>query len=381
MSENQITRVESMWGSPILDEGFTNIPNLIIHNYVKVGLTHSEFCIVNIILTFKHDTRDPFPSQEKIARIFFGDKYKPDTSERALRKHLKNIEDKGLMYVGYRNNEQGRASSVYNFQPLIEAVLEVANVEVKHEKELENVTWKHNTKGNGKKANSKTRGSKVAEQKVPVLAEQKVQVLQEQKVPQPQEQKVPTKKKSLKSQSKKKNNNKSQSVHELVLALEVSDTIKGYLETKEDGLTPHKLSVIELLYKENLVADDKIFEEKLEKVFAYNPAPNAFKKYLQTSLVNSKDEKPSLPKSSRSRSVRKEVLSEAVRKQMEAEANKVEEEPKKEQSLVVPAYKAKQKTFGELIAQMNDPIGRELLTQEEITQLKGMDEWKEPASV
>jgi len=245
MSNNQdLTRVQSMWGVPILDAGFTNLPNLLIRNYTRVGLTHAEFCLVNIILTFKHDTKDPHPSQETIARIFFGDKYEKGKSERAVRKHLKNIEDKELMLVGFKNNEKGRSSCVYNFKPLIDAVLKLAEGSQKEQKE-ENVTWK-----------KKKEKKEVPEQKVPELPEQKVPQLPEQKVPQPPEQKVPTKKKIEKALFKKKNEKENLSIEKEIMATKLPVTTKRILVNNIDRLIVNNISVLEVLENYEMHRDE-----------------------------------------------------------------------------------------------------------------------------
>lgn len=55
------THVEVIWGTPILDEGFTPIPNLVIR-YASELMTPKEFQFICVLATFKHDSRDPHPS-------------------------------------------------------------------------------------------------------------------------------------------------------------------------------------------------------------------------------------------------------------------------------------------------------------------------------
>jgi len=357
MSINQdLTHVQSMWGVRILDKGFTNLPNLIIRHATRVGLSKAEFHLISIILTFKHDTEDPFPSQETIAKYYFGDNYKPGTSERSIRRILESLEEKGLILIGYKYNERGkRACSVYNFEPLIEAVLELDVVENQEQPE-EKVYYKKGKKQKDENSTTGTKTSGSADIKNSTTGTKTSGSTAEKR---------PTKKNSLKRDIKKTIKKESQSIHDKVSALEISDSIKDYLREKEDGLTDHKLSVIESLYKKNLVADDEVFLAKLKKVFGYNPASNAFKKYLETSLEKSKDEQKAPNQPTGRKIVREEKLPESIKKQQEEQARKAEQEPKTEvTTLVQENYKPKV-TVDNLIEIYNDPAQRETLSEGE----------------
>jgi DNA-binding Lrp family transcriptional regulator len=106
------THVEVIWGTPILDEGFTPIPNLVIR-YASELMTPKEFQFICVLATFKHDSRDPYPSQETLGKYLGG------ISERAVRKIIEGLEEKGLIAVGYRYVDGKRKSAVYSLKPLI----------------------------------------------------------------------------------------------------------------------------------------------------------------------------------------------------------------------------------------------------------------------
>lgn len=232
MSENQTQHVEVIWGNPILDEGFTTIPNLIIKNYTRVGLTHAEYGLLTILFSFKRDSNDPFPSQETLAKIFYGDSYKPGTSERALRKVLSGIENKGLLEMGYRYINGKRSSSVYNFGPLIEACLQF----VKPKKEPA-----------GSVVVTVAKKKKLPEQKVPVVEEPEVPVESAPKVPVGQEPEVPIKKKREKDRFKKKNEKESIYLEiEKLTDLDVKPNIQKTLMNKIDRLIQFNLNVFEI---------------------------------------------------------------------------------------------------------------------------------------
>ena len=135
MVKNQTTHVEIIWGTPILDEGFTSIPNLLIRHAAKV-MTPKEFQFICVLTTFKHDSRDPYPSQETIGKHL-------GIGERAVRKLVDSLEEKGLLKVGYRYIDGKRKSAVYSLKPLIDRVLEIAGeIRLPDEKPVEKIFWK-----------------------------------------------------------------------------------------------------------------------------------------------------------------------------------------------------------------------------------------------
>jgi hypothetical protein len=71
--EKQSSHVELVWGSAILDDGFTTMPNMITRNYRRLGMTHGEYSFISLLATFKHDVNDPYPSQETLAALYFAD--------------------------------------------------------------------------------------------------------------------------------------------------------------------------------------------------------------------------------------------------------------------------------------------------------------------
>jgi hypothetical protein len=212
MSEQDLNSmpVEVVWGHPILDEGFTNIPNLILRNYTRVGLSHAEWGLMCIMFSFKHDANDIFPSQETLAKLFYADKYKSGASERAVRKLIKGMEDKNLIEVGFRYINGKRSSNYYSFEPLINTCL--AFVEEKEVDPNKGVVLKRKKK------------KSLPEQKVPVLPEPEVPELPEQKVPLSPEPQVPTNKtrekdKNNKTREKDQNQNLSEDIYSMKIPM------------------------------------------------------------------------------------------------------------------------------------------------------------------
>lgn len=116
--EEQKTPLEVIWGHRLLDEGFTAIPNIVIRNYRTLGIEHGEWGFICTLLTYKHDQRDPYPSQETIAEHM-------KVSVRQVKKWSESLVVKNLLLVGQRRHVKNRqfGSAVYNFKPLIQAAL------------------------------------------------------------------------------------------------------------------------------------------------------------------------------------------------------------------------------------------------------------------
>ena len=117
---SQPSPIEIIWGTRILDEGFTSIPNILVRNYRSLGIEHGEWGLICTLLSYKHDNRDPFPEQETLAGHL-------QVSVRQVRKWTDSLVDKGLLRVGRRRHNQTKqfGALVYNLLPLINRVLEL----------------------------------------------------------------------------------------------------------------------------------------------------------------------------------------------------------------------------------------------------------------
>lgn len=120
----------------ILQFGIANVPQVVVRYGTEAGLTNAEYKLVVLIFSFKFDDRHPYPSQTTLAKLFFGEEnYKSKSSERTIRHHLESMSKKGLLIKGQMVYEDGTfGPSVYNFKPLIERCLQIA--EEKREQQL-----------------------------------------------------------------------------------------------------------------------------------------------------------------------------------------------------------------------------------------------------
>ena len=81
---------KGVWGNELLDGGFLQVPTKLLHLYHEIGLTDSELCLALVVLSYKYNESNPWPSTATIARIMGK---KPD----AIWKTARSLKDKGLL--------------------------------------------------------------------------------------------------------------------------------------------------------------------------------------------------------------------------------------------------------------------------------------------
>lgn len=141
MPEN---RMEIIWGTRLLDEGFTSLPNLLIRNYRKLKIEHGEYGLICQLLSYKHDARDPYPSRELLAENLC-------CSTRQIDKWVKSLRTKGLLRTGRRRNVHNKQwdNTVYNFKPLLDSLLRlIGEQELPAPAEEFEVIWDDDTEKN-----------------------------------------------------------------------------------------------------------------------------------------------------------------------------------------------------------------------------------------
>lgn len=120
---------------------------------------------------------------------------------------------------------------------------------------------------------------------------------------------VRSKKESLNKKEFNKKELNNLSISEKVNNLNISDNIKSYLHKNQNRLTDAILNIVQSVFNMNLVTDDSIFIEKLEKTLDAKPQTQAFKSYFTKALNNSKNENTAQPASSTQNKVtRKEIV-------------------------------------------------------------------------
>ncbi|KAB2328972.1 hypothetical protein F7731_23775 [Cytobacillus depressus] len=332
------THAELIWGSQILDEGFTIIPNIITRNYRNLGMTHGEYAFIALLSTFKHDTKDPYPSQTTLAKLYFGEEYKEENSERAIRKIVNSLKKKTLLRTGKRRNvTSGKfGNSVYSLQPLINACLKLQG-----EKQIElpveyDIEW----------------DDEPQEQKVPTVPEQKVPMVPEQKVPVVPEQKVPTKKKREKESIKKKK--EKESIYQEIVESNLPVSLQKVLVDRIDRLIIYKIKLIDVELHFNAFKDQ--YEEReyiyvLQNLIDGDEKPKKFAAVMNNWLKRNRENQNNIPaKSGKQKPIRTEM-----------EQEHMEDKPEKEKSPDDEAVLAeKKKTLEETLKKLKEPNPKRL---------------------
>lgn len=96
------------WSDQIAERGHTALPNLLIINQVKLGITDSELVTLIGLLLHKWDENDPYPSVARLA------KYSGST-QITIRRHLRSLDKKGLI----ERKKRSGTTNEYSLKPLI----------------------------------------------------------------------------------------------------------------------------------------------------------------------------------------------------------------------------------------------------------------------
>lgn len=99
---------EDKWSPEVAAKGFVSLPNCLVFCQDKMGIDTAEFKTLAYLIACKFDTADPWPGVKSIAR---GSGSNPST----IRKHLRDLENKGLLKRIYRIGY----TSEYSLAPLI----------------------------------------------------------------------------------------------------------------------------------------------------------------------------------------------------------------------------------------------------------------------
>lgn len=105
------------FGHAVLEAGHTAIPNLVLRYYARLGVTTGELVFMTLCLQLKWSKDSPHPSLGLIAE-------RMGVSRRQVRTYASSLRAKGLLVVEERTDpERGQLSSLYDFTPLINAVV------------------------------------------------------------------------------------------------------------------------------------------------------------------------------------------------------------------------------------------------------------------
>ena len=102
------------WGTSLISDGFTIIPNAIIENQAKLGLEAIDFAIIAVLAKHWWKSDDlPFPSKKKIAASLGVD-------PRTIQRHLATLVEGKILTRSTRTYVNGGTNTnAYGLGPLI----------------------------------------------------------------------------------------------------------------------------------------------------------------------------------------------------------------------------------------------------------------------
>lgn len=115
MQKTNQSHVVSLWGESLLCSGFTSLPNLLIRQWRMLGLSHGEFNLLQILLTYRHRPDvAPFVSNPTLAGYL-------QVSVEQIQKWLRSLREKGIIETVQQNGTR-----VFLFDGLLEKLRDLA---------------------------------------------------------------------------------------------------------------------------------------------------------------------------------------------------------------------------------------------------------------
>ena len=100
-------KVAMRWTEKLVQEGFTAISTTFLENYAALTISSPEAILIVHLMSFKWDSRHPFPSLTTLAR-------RMGISTTAVRSHARSLEKKGFLH---RLQRQG-STNEFDLTPL-----------------------------------------------------------------------------------------------------------------------------------------------------------------------------------------------------------------------------------------------------------------------
>lgn len=111
--------ITSAFGSDIILEGMTSVPNLLLKYYSKIGITDNEMMLVIQLMYLQTSTDQQFPSFETLAGFMSAD-------SAHIKADLASLIEKGIISINhiYSKNTDDIVA-IYSYEPLFEKIMEL----------------------------------------------------------------------------------------------------------------------------------------------------------------------------------------------------------------------------------------------------------------
>lgn len=121
VSTKTVKANEKKWGKPLMDAGWSAIPNILIEKQAALGLDAVDFNIIVHLQSYwwKAD-QHPHPSIGTIAKAM-------NVTPRTIQRRIRRLEKGGMLIIEARQHaSKGNNTNLYKFDGLIEAALPFA---------------------------------------------------------------------------------------------------------------------------------------------------------------------------------------------------------------------------------------------------------------
>ena len=143
--ENSNDRITVRFGDPIMQDGFTSVPNLVLNYYSRLGISQAEMLFIIHVWQFWWTEKNPFPALNTVA-------IRMNISRRQARNYVQSL--KGKEFAGYPDLHllnvydrfepgRGQTSSEYDFSGLFRAIVLISQGQL--------LTPRKNPSGGGRK--------------------------------------------------------------------------------------------------------------------------------------------------------------------------------------------------------------------------------------
>jgi DNA replication protein len=111
--------ITATFGSDLVLDGFTSIPNMLIKVYSRIGITDFQMMILIHLIRFKVEEKEYYPDPEAIAEVM-------ETNSTRIKKELAELLEKDIIAVSeYYDKKDNVIFEGYDFEPLFLKVSDV----------------------------------------------------------------------------------------------------------------------------------------------------------------------------------------------------------------------------------------------------------------
>lgn len=137
---DQKVNITATFGSDLVLEGFTSVPNILLKMYRRIGISDFQMMILINLIRFRVEDKDYFPTPEAIAQYM-------ESTPASVKNELADLQGKEIIAVSeYYDNEKNTVFKGYDFEPLFLKVSDVwAAIRAKEIEASEKIIRKANT--------------------------------------------------------------------------------------------------------------------------------------------------------------------------------------------------------------------------------------------